>query len=127
MRAEGQRTTWLIASPPNLRTEASPEHPAWHFASAARLASTGTRVPEQELKRLASLDKLDSLQSTMHDYNSRLAAKHESDWQFDLVDIASRVSRKREERGNYAAAITVRKNKAESGLSKPFPPSTVLV
>jgi hypothetical protein len=41
VRAEGARTSYLIAPPPGVFTSHSAEEPQWHFASMSRLAQTG--------------------------------------------------------------------------------------
>jgi hypothetical protein len=57
VREEGARTTWLLSPPPSLHSEATPEHPSWHFASSARIAQTRTVIPEQEFARIARREK----------------------------------------------------------------------
>ena len=107
--------------PPTLRAECTPEHPSWHYASSARLAQTETVIPEQAFQRLADLDKWDNLRTTQKGYLDALTSQHNQDYAFTKLDIASRIARKREERGVYKEAVFKRKQAQESMLSAPFP------
>jgi len=120
-RNEGQRTTWLLAPPPTLRAECTPEHPSWHYASSARLAQTQTAIPEQALARLVVADKFDNLRTIQKGYMDALSSQHNHDHLFACKDVASRIARKREERGVYKEALFQRKLARESMLSAPYP------
>lgn len=120
-RHEGQRTTYLLSPPPSLRCESTPEHPSWNFATSARLAQTRTPIPEQAFKRLSTRDKFDNLRTTRAVYLQAMDEQHHNDFLFTSMDIASRIARKREERGAYVASISGRRHAQESMLSAPFP------
>ena len=127
VRHEGQRTTWLLAPPPSMRVESTPEHPSWHYASSARLAQTGTVIPEVAFGRLAGTDKFDNLRKDRLAREEQERRQHAHDWNFEQSDIASRIARKREERGAYKAAIFARKQAQEVMLCAPFPVGDVQI
>ena len=119
VREEGARTTWLLSPPPTLRVEATPEHPSWHFASSARLAQTGTVVPEQAFARIARLEKHAGQRATGLAVEANRTATHAADFAFARADVASRVARKREERAGYRDAVMARKMGQEQMLCAP--------
>jgi hypothetical protein len=121
LRHEGERTSYLLFPPPGLRAECTPEHPSWHYASSARLAQTGTVIPEQAFGRLAGVDKVHSGRSERREREERERRQHEHDFEFEQTDIASRIARKREERSVYKAGITARRQGQEASLCLPFP------
>ena len=121
LRHEGERTSYLLSPPPGLRAECTPEHPSWHYASAARLAQTGAVVPEQAFGRLAGVDKVHSGRSERREREERERRQHAHDFEFEQTDIASRIARKREERSVYKAGVTARRQGQEASLCLPFP------
>ena len=127
VRHEGERTTFLLASPPSLRTELTPEHPSYHYASSARLAQTGTAIPEQAFGRLARVDALHGLRERALERAAAERSQHDHDYNFAQSDIASRIARKREERGAYKASIFARKLHQERTLCAPFPVGDVQI
>ena len=120
LRHQGHRTAHLLSPPPTQRVESTPEHPAWHYSSSARLAQTGTVIPEQAFGRLVGMDKFDNLRVERVAREARDLAQREHDYNFEQMDIASRIARKREERGTYAAGIMARKQAMETMLCAPF-------
>ncbi len=119
VRAEGARTTFLIAPPPSERNEFSPEAPAYHYASAAALAGARAPVPEQQLERLARADRLAGLTEQDAALRAAWRATHERDAIFEAADAAQRVQRLRDERAAYAAAVYARKAGREAALCMP--------
>lgn len=109
VRAEGQRTTYLIAPPPGVRTEFSEEHPSWAYASAARLQQTRTPVPDHTFARQSRADRLDSSRATERALRDSVALQHDQDHFFGQADAAQRIARKRIERADYLQAISGRK------------------
>ncbi len=121
VRHEGERTSYLLSPPPGLRSESTPEHPSWHYASSARLAQTGTAIPEQAFGLLARVDRVHSLRREAGEREARERRQHEHDFNFEQADIASRIARKREERSVYKAGVTARRQGQEASLCLPFP------
>jgi hypothetical protein len=121
VRSEGQRTTYLLAPPPTMRAECTPEHPSWNFASSARLAQTQTQIPEQALRMYGQRDKFMNLRETQRAFNIEAQRVRDHDYDFEQADIASRIARKREERGVYKALILQRKQGLEAMLCAPWP------
>ena len=127
VRAEGQRTTYLIAPPSSMRTEFSSEDPSWHFASAAAIAATQTRIPEQHLHALCKISRIESAAAAINSSRKLSHAIADADYAFHIVNQEQVVERKRAERKVYADAVFARKSGQETMLSMPFPVPAVRV
>jgi len=104
-RAEGDRTTFLIAPPPKVLTSHSAEDLDWHFASAQRLAMTHRRVPEQYFASLVRDDRLKNVREQADDYTARVAANAAHEAAAAASRANARVESKRAQYAAYRAAI----------------------
>jgi hypothetical protein len=110
-RAEGMRTTFLIAPPPQTLTSHSGEDLDWHFASAQRLAMTQRRVPEQYFASLVRDDRLKNVREQSDDYNRRVAANMAAELAAATSRANARVESKREQYAAYRLAIKAQTDK----------------
>jgi hypothetical protein len=66
-------------------------------------------------------DKFKNLRETQRAFNTEAQRVRDHDYDFEQADIASRIARKREERGVYKALILQRKQGLEAMLCAPWP------
>jgi len=113
-RFEGERTTFLIAPPPNVLTSHSSEDKGWHYASSARIAQTGRRVPEQYFASLSLADKMSNIREQTMDYTARV----ENNQQLERIARASRdaarIESKQRQYAQYVASIKLQTDKNEA-------------
>lgn len=113
-RFEGDRTTFLIAPPPNVLTSHSAEDQGWHYASSARIAQTGRRVPEQYFASLSLADKMSNIREQTMDYTARV----ENNQQIERIARASRdaarIESKQRQYAQYVASIKLQTDKNEA-------------
>ena len=104
-RAEGDRTTFLIAPPPGVLTSHSGEDLDWHFASSQRLAMTARRVPEQYFASLVLADRLKNVREQEQDYRARVASNAAAELEKLTARANARVESRRRQYAAYRTAI----------------------
>ena len=113
-RIEGDRTTFLIAPPPNVLTSHSAEDQGWHYASAARIAQTGRRVPEQYFSSLSLADKMSNIREQTMDYTARVESNQQAERLARASRDAARIASKQRQYSNYLASIKLQTDKNEA-------------
>ena len=104
-RAEGERTTFLIAPPPSVLTSHSAEDEGWAFASATRIAQTARRVPEQYFASLVKDDRLRNLREQEDDYKRRVESNVQLEREHLTMRDSARIGSKRAQFSAYTASI----------------------
>jgi len=121
-RAEGDRTTFLIAPPPAVLTSHSSEDAAWHFASAQRLAMTQRRVPEQYFASLVRDDRLKNVREQVDDYTARVATNMAAEAAAATLRANARVEAKRKQYAAYRLSIKPQTDKDHAIHAEPGSP-----
>ena len=121
-RAEGMRTTFLIAPPPQTLTSHSSEDLDWHFASAQRLAMTQRKVPEQYFASLVRDDRLKNVREQVDDYTARVATNMAAEAAAATVRANARVEARRKQYAAYRLAIKPQVDKDHAIHAEPGSP-----
>lgn len=108
VRAEGQRTSYLIAPPPTVFTSHSSENPEWHYASISRIQQTGRKIPEQVFDGLIGADRTKNIQDALADYTARVQGNIDGAAEIQRLSEESRVEAKRTLRNAYREAVSQR-------------------